>query len=578
MFTNINHHFLYNAKWGCLSITRNKRDNHSYSRKMHILTSRYLAITTIALVATMALPLSYAQFDLTDPLVKITGKSWKTITVIKVENSKDNIYNTKLIWLTLQNGVIESYKAQEGWSAEASSNPNTIQFRTDTSMIKPGESARFGIKSDQSNPIFKWIIIDEEGDEIGSGTIDVVKTMKEEVAKETAKTSGNNNANTGQNNGTTPPPTNGTEKPTVPTKDPAIAIQDDTIKPGVYVRLLGEGFMPDARLTVLFDGKVIENLKTASDGTIRDRIKIPEAAVGGAHQISVSDSAGRAAILPITVVTEERTIPFTVTTEQETYKQSDLVKIIGLGKAGAAVSLRAVDPAGVSIFASAVPVDKDGKYTAFIPLNAKSVTGEYLVSALQDGKTVTVTFRVLTETGYEMSIVTDKFEYKQGESLIISGQTSPNKDVNITVSDPVGAEIFTTAVKSGNDGKFTATMIVPEKSQLGKYSVAVQMGDEKIALTFSVVKGSVTLTVQTDKNEYRDGELVRISGKGLPNDRVSIIILTPKEDRIPMSANTKEDGTYSALWLIQKTAAPGTYKVIIQQGDSRAEVFFAVFS
>jgi hypothetical protein len=121
-------------------------------------------------------------------------------------------------------------------------------------------------------------------------------------------------------------------------------------------------------------------------------------------------------------------------------------------------------------------------------------------------------------------------------------------------------------------------MIVPEKSQLGKYSVAARMGNEEIALTFSVVKGSVTLTVQTDKNEYRDGELVRISGKGLPNDRVSIIILTPKEDRIPMSANTKEDGTYSALWLIQKAAAPGTYKVIIQQGDSRAEVFFAVFS
>ena len=318
--------------------------------------------------------------------------------------------------------------------------------------------------------------------------------------------------------------------------------------------------------------------RQASDGTIKDRIRIPEAAVNGAHQIAVSDSSGRAANLSIQVVTEERTIPFTVTTEQETYKQSELVKIVGLGKAGAAVSLRAVDPAGVSIFASAVPVDKDGRYTAFIPLGAKAVTGEYLVSALQDGKTVTVTFRVLTETGYEMSIVTDKFEYKEGESVIIAGQTSPSKDINITVADPVGAEIFTTVVKSGNDGKFTATMIVPEKSQLGKYSVAAQMGNEKIALTFSVVKGSVTLTVQTDKNEYRDGELVRISGKGLPNDRVSIIILTPKEDRIPMSANTKEDGTYSALWLIQKTAAPGTYKVIIQQGDSRAEVFFAVFS
>jgi hypothetical protein len=45
-----------------------------------------------------------------------------------------------------------------------------------------------------------------------------------------------------------------------------------------------------------------------------------------------------------------------------------------------------------------------------------------------------------------------------------------------------------------------------------------------------------------------------------------------------MSANTKEDGTYSALWLIQKTAAPGNYEVIAEQGESRIEAFFAVSS
>jgi 5-hydroxyisourate hydrolase-like protein (transthyretin family) len=565
-------------------ITRNKRDNLLYPRKMHVSDFRYLAVATMmVLVVTMAIPFGYAQLAMTeDALVKITAKSWKTITVVKVENSKDNIYSVKLIWLTLQNGIIESYKAENGWSTEAgSSNQNAIQFRTDINMIKPGESARFGIKSDQSNPIFKWIVMDEEGDELGSGAIDVVKAMQEAAAKqEPVKPAGSDSTNTGQNNTSpTPTPTNGNDKPTpVPTKNPAIAVQTDIIRPGVYVRLLGEGFMPDSRITVLFDGKLIETLKTGSDGTIKDRIKIPDGAVNGAHQLSVSDSSGRAANLPITVENPEAAINFTVATEEAEYKQGDLVRIFGIAKASAAVSLRAVDPAGNSIFSSAVSADKDGKYTAFIPLGSAAVTGEYLVSALQDGKTITAKFKVLTERGYAMSILTDKFEYKQGESVIITGQASPNKDVDIKVLDPNGAEIFTTMVKTDNDGNFTSMMIVSATSPLGKYSVTAKVGDEQIALTFSVVKGSVTLTVQTDKNEYRDGELVRISGKGRPNDRVTITILTPKEDRIPMSANTKEDGTYSALWLIQKTAIPGNYKVIIQQGDSRAEVFFAVFS
>ena len=382
----------------------------------------------------------------------------------------------------------------------------------------------------------------------------------------------------GENNSTQPPTTSSNDKPNISDKKPAIAVIPDTARPRLVMRILGEGFMPDSRITVLFDGKLIETLKTESDGTIRARIKIPETAVDGAHQISVSDSSGRAANLPITVVNVERTISFTITTEQETYKQGDLVKIVGVGKPEAAVSLNVVDPAGVSIFSSAVPVDKASKYTVFIPLDSTAVTGEYLITALQDARTITAKFIVLTESGYEMLIVTDKFEYKQSENVIITGQTSPNKDINVRVLDPNGAVIFKTDIRSNDNGKFTTVMIVPADASLGKYSVAVKAGKEEIALTFSVARGSITLTVQTDKIEYSDGELVRISGKGKPNERLSITVLTPNDDRIPMSANIKEDGTYTALWLIQKTADAGTYTVIVQEGDSRAEAFFAVFS
>ncbi|MEM3117691.1 MAG: hypothetical protein QW136_04715 [Nitrososphaerales archaeon] len=554
-------------------MTRNKKDNHAYSGKM-ILNSKIFAIVTIALLSTMVIPLSYAQINAPTQLVKITANSWKTITVVKVENSSDNIYNIKLVWLTLENGSIKSFRAEEGWNIEVSSSPNTIQFSTDNNVIKPSQFARFGIKTDQPSPIFKWIVIDEDGDELGSGTLDVVKSMQER-----AETVANpRQANNGSPQGNTTPPQTVEDKPKPPSTPPAIAIVPDTPRPGMSVRFLGEGFMPDSRLTVLFDGKLIETLKTEPDGTIRDRIKIPETAVKGAHQIAASDSSGRAANLHITVEVEEELISFTVATAQPTYKRGELVKIVGVGKAGAAVSLRAVDPSGNSIFSSAVPVDRNGNYAAFIPLSETAVTGDYLVSALQDGRTITTTFKVLTEGGSEMSIITDKFEYKQGESVIIKGQAGPNKDVSIRVLDPNSGEIFSTTVKSDSNGNFTTSLMISANAPFGKYSVAVRAGNEEIALNFSVVRGSVVLTVLTDKTEYRDGELVRITGKGKPSDRVSIIILTPKEDRIPMSANTKEDGTYSALWLVQKTAAPGTYKVIVQQGESRVEAFFSVFS
>jgi len=560
---------------GRLHITRDKKDNLLYFSKMGLRYSRYLTIATIALVATTVLPLSYAQLsdEFSNGLIKITAKSWKTITVVKVENSRDNVYNVKLVWLTLQNGVIQSYKAQSGWNAETAANPNTIQFRTDDSPIMPGESTRFGIKSDQASPIFKWIVLDEDGDELGSGTLDVSKAIQ----RQEESGSGSDGRAGGTQNGK-PETTDGKPQQPVPSIKPAIAIIPDTVRPGFVVRLAGEGFTPDSKITILFDGKPIIKLSTASDGTIRDRIVIPKDVVGGSHQISVSDDAGRAANISITVKQEERVVALTVKTQQASYKQGELVQITGTGKAGAAVQVTVTNPAGITTFSSAVPVDKEGKFSAFVPLSEDVTTGDYEVAVLQEGKTVKATFKVLTISGFEISLTTDKFEYKQGESVKISGKASPNKDVNVKVLGPDGSEVFANTVKADNSGNYEVSMVVSGTSALGKYAAVVRVGDEEIAITFSVVRGSVALTIQTDKEEYKDGELVRISGKGKANDKVSITIQMPDQTSIKMTTNSKEDGSYSALWLVPTTAKNGQYHLIAQQGETISETIFVVFS
>ena len=542
---------------------------------MHVGCSRYLVIATIALVATMILPSSYAQSENPESLlVKVTAKSWKTITVVKIENSKDNIYSIKLVWLTLQNGVIQSFKSLSEWSTETASNPNTIQFRTDTNPVQPGESVRFGIKSDQKSPVFKWIILYEDGDELGSGILDVAKQMLENNT-----TSDLHSKPQGTPQEVHQPSSNGTEgnhTPEVNLPQPAIAILPDVAKPGFVVRINGEGFTPNSKLTVLFDGKQITKLDVSIDGTLRNRILIPKDVVNGAHQISVSDTAGRAANISITVKQEERMLQVTVTTEQQSYKQGDLVKITGTAKAGAAVQLTANNPASIAILSLAVPVDREGNYSAFIPLSLDATPGDYEIIAFQEGKTVKTSFRVLTAGGVAVSVVTDKPEYKQGENVKVFGKAPPNKDVNVKVLAPDGSEVFNTVVKADSNGSYEVSMPVSPTSVLGKYSAVAKVDNEEISITFTIIQGSVGLTIQTDKEEYREGELVRISGKGKANDKVSITIKTPKEEEIKMSVNTKADGTYSALWLVPATAKNGTYKISSEQGDARAETAFVV--
>ena len=544
---------------------------------MHVSRPRYLVIATMALVATMVLPLSYAQLESSESLlVKVTAKSWKTISVVKIENSKDNIYSINLVWLTLQNGVIQSFKSIDGWSTETASNPNTVQFRTDSKPIQPGESVRFGIKSDQINPIFKWIILDEDGDELGSGILDVAKQIQENTQSSTSN---------GKPQETNPKPEdnpatdgNGQEGQEVPQPSvpPVIYILPEVAKPGFVIRITGEGFTPNSKLNVLFDGRSITRLDVSADGTLRDRVTIPKDTVNGAHQISVSDTTGRAANIPLTIKEDERIVQLTVTTEQQSYRQGQLVKIAGTGKAGAAVQLTANNPVGIAILSLAVPVDSIGKYSAFIPLSEDATPGNYEIVAFQDAKSVKTSFKVETISGQQISVVTDKPEYKQGENVKISGKTSPNKDVNVKVFAPDSSEVFGNVVRSDSNGGYEISMPVSPTSALGKYSAVVKVDNEEIAITFAVIQGSVVLTIQTDKEEYREGELVRISGKGKANERVSIQIKTPREELIPMSTNTKSDGSFSALWLVPATAKNGTYRLLVEQGDARAETLFVV--
>ncbi|MFQ5920707.1 MAG: hypothetical protein ACE5JV_01660 [Nitrososphaerales archaeon] len=557
---------------------------------MQVYRSRYLIIATMALIATMAVPPTYAQPD--DPaimLVNVTAMAWKNISVVKIENNEDNIYDIKLVWLTLENGIINSAKSVDGWGAEVGSNTNTVQFRTDANPIHPGESVRFGVKSDQASPIFKWIILDEDGDELGSGLLDVEKSM-EETAKNNQQPVSSGAVSPAEGSGARPAENdrevqpaddvnaNGNEKPAViiPDVPPAIKIRPKEVEPGERVKIVGEGFTPNTRLLVLFDGTTLARLSVGEDGTVKDRLTMPREMVKGAHQISVSDSEGRAANMPITVTIEQKIIPLTANLAEESYKQGDLVKIDGTGKAGSAVHLTVKNPTGLEILSIAVPVDKDSNYSAFIPVSLDATPGSYQVSILQEGKTIEASYTIITVGGFDISVITDKFEYRVGENVQVSGKALPGRDVGVMIVGPDGSEILDTMVKADSAGNYKLMVPVTHDFAFGKYSALVKINDEEISITFNVVAGSVYLTVQTDKETYTDGELVRISGHGMANDKVSIIIETPKVDVIKMSAVTKEDGTYTALWLVSDVAKSGKYKIVAEQGADTAMTAFSV--
>ncbi len=554
-----------------------------------------LVILTLGLVASLVVPPAYAQPADTSPLVAVTGMIWKGAAVVKIDNNPDNIYEIKLVWLTLQNGAIDSFQPMDGWSAEIGSSSNTIQFRAETDPILPGESVKFGIKSDQSAPIFKWIILDDNGDELGSGMLDVAKSSEELGKKEEALAKKEEELRKkeqellkkeqdllklekrlaqlekllkqGQEE---------KEKPPVPNVPPKIRIKPDVVEPGKPVKIIGQGFTPNSKLTVLLDGNQLARLNINSDGIVKARILLPDQTVKGAHQISASDAEGRAANISLQVEIDVTIVPLTAGVEKQAYTPGELVKITGTAGPGTAVQLKVQNPTGLTILSIAVPVDKDGKYAAFIPLSSDATAGQYQILVTQEDQKFETSYSVQTVGIFDLTVITDKFEYYRGENVIVSGKTLPNKEVVVSIFGPDGTELKNSAVVADNTGSYSVSMPVQQKFPLGEYSAVVRLGNETISIAFSVVPGSVALSIRTDKETYGAGELVRISGKGKANDKIDLIIKLPTVDEVKMSAITKDDGTYTAIWLVSSVAKPGRYVITAQQGDETVTTAFVV--
>ncbi|MBI5378471.1 MAG: hypothetical protein HZA82_07605, partial [Thaumarchaeota archaeon] len=125
-------------------------------------------LIAILLVFASFFTFSVPQISAASELVTATATNHDQVTVIEYKNNEGNIFDiTSVVLKVDKGGEFKSFKTEMGWIGKKTS-ADTITF-TSTIPIKPGQSAKFGLKTDKSNPVFNWNAFDKEGDELGSG-------------------------------------------------------------------------------------------------------------------------------------------------------------------------------------------------------------------------------------------------------------------------------------------------------------------------------------------------------------------------------------------------------------------------
>ena len=486
-------------------------------------------------------------------LVTVTSTSHQGITVVEYKNSEENIFDIKSVILEVNNGNFKSFKTENGWTGKKTS-ADTVTF-TSTDPVKPGESAKFGIKTNSAEPVFSWKAFDEEGDELGSGGR--ILTIQQEITKEI--------------------------KPLGPAgvlDDSSFRIIPSTPSVGSSLRIIGENFAPREKLDFYIDNNKIDSFVTDGNGDFTVSTKVPENQRADRADFIIKDQNDNQKSFSLRIkeasnrAVAPQDVALTVNADS-VFHRGDEGKITGTATPDSTITMSIADLDGNILTTFTAEADSTGKYsiTRRVPLDTKF--GDYIIS-VSDGKNI-VFHPYTVETTQKIILSPAKQPYEPGETMVLNGTALANEEILITIEDPAGAEVYAKSFVVGNDGKVSVEYKLDSAAKEGTYVISATQGEEYE--TFLVGVGElpeIQLLMRMSALNYKTTEQAVINIIAPPSSTVSLVLVDPS-DKQKFSDTIKigPDGSYAYTFSVDGYS-PGVYTAVLTRGNAQVEEKFSV--
>ena len=511
-----------------------------------------IAILLICSVfSTLALP----QVSAANDLVTVTSTNHGGVTVVEYKNNEGNIFDIASVVLEVdKGGNFKSFKTEKGWIGKRTSE-DVITFTT-TVPIKPGQSAKFGIKTDQSEPVFKWQAIDEEGDELGSGGKIVTHPSEESttVKEETQIPSG---------------VLDGSSFKLIP----------DTPKVGSSLRVIGEGFGPREKLDLYINDNRIDSFVTDEKGAFILSTKVPENQRADRADFIIKDQVGNQKSMSLRIQesssrTESPNTTLTVNADS-VFHRGETKTISGTAAPGSTLTVTLSDSSGKTLTTFTTKADSSAKYSVDHKIPVDRSFGEYTVTVTDGTNTVSSTYTV--ETTQKITLVPAKQQYDPGETVSINGTAIPSQDIEIIIKDSTGTEVYSKTISVGADGMISLQLPLDDAAVEGTYIIYATQGAENQTFLFGVGEPpEVQLIVRMSAVNYKTTEQAIIYITGPPSSSLSLVIVDPSDkQKFSDSIKIGADGFYQYSFNLNGYA-PGVYTAVTARGNAQVEQKFSV--
>lgn len=512
-------------------------------------------IIAILLVSASFFTFSVPQISAADELVTVIATNHDQVTVVEYKNNEENIFDITSVVLKVDDGgSFKSFKTERGWIGKKT-DADTITF-TSTIPIKPGQSIKFGVKTDKSNPVFNWKAFDKEGDEIGSG-----------------------GRVTTANQDKTPPETEtSTTGPRGITEQSTFKIIPDTPRVGSTLRIIGESFVPKANLDFYLNDLKIESFVTDGQGNFIVSTKIPEDQLSDRADFIIKDQSGhqKSVSLRIQGVSSRITEGIELTANTASvFHRGDEKPISGTASSGSTLTISISDSKGQVLTTYTVKADGSGNYSTPHRIPSDREFGEYTIT-ITDGKD-TIVRKYVLESTQKINLAPLKEKYDPGENVTINGTAIAGKEIELILRDPVGMEIHSENRQIGPNGTLTFNYHLAPAIREGTYVLFATQEAEFATVLFGVGQlPSPPLIATMDSLNYKTTEKPKINIIGPPLATVSLIIIDPADkQKFADSFSIGVDGYHTYTFNLTGYTS-GIYTAVISRGNVHAENKFSV--
>ena len=207
-------------------------------------------------------------------------------------------------------------------------------------------------------------------------------------------------------------------------------------------------------------------------------------------------------------------------------------------------------------------------------------------------ETIKIEFEQAVETANseiaQFGISLDQSAYSIGDSIIVTADNiGAQIPVQIELLSYSGEVIANSIPYSDAAGKLVHSIKLPSFIQEGTYEIQATSHDRTVVKSITVSDSDLQtleesstipagLTVNLNKETYKPGEIIKVSGTGQPSQSVSLKVTDPYGDLTSAHSSSSSDGSITMVYILPSDADDGNWKIAIKLNDKEETLTFQV--